>query len=412
MTGYSKNMKKWIAIFIITVFYLQMNLISSPQREDDIVKQFQKAKNMFLNGEYLDSKNRIEMIIDIIDGKRTEMKAVLGKCYLLLGAIYERENNLPLAEENYRKAREIYETMFLDDVELKDLPIYQKIVKGKDASAANGTISQEVVKKKKKFPWYWVVGGVVAVGVTLILLLNKKKSYDTDVLGIQWVDVPKGEFQMGDNFNDGVGNLDERPVHTVYLDDYKISKFEVTFQQYDTYCESENQKKPDDKGWGRGDRPVIYISWYEAKAFCDWLSLKTGKNICLPTEAQWEKAARGTDQRKFPWGNTDPNCDIANYSTCVDRTMPVGSYPRGVSPYGAYDMAGNVYEWCFDWFDEGYYAISPKNNPTGPSTGELRVCRGSSYLTYIDQLRCCNRTAVLPTIDSNHRLGFRICWNE
>lgn len=409
MAGNSKIMKKWVTMFVIFVFCLQINMISSPQREDDIVKQFQKAKNMFLNGEYVDSRKRIEMIIDIIDGKRTEMKAVLGKCYLLLGAIYERENNLPLAEENYRKAWEIYETMFLEDVELKDLPIYSKLVKKEDSSTKSGKIEQEVVKKKKKFPWYWVAGGVIAVGVTLILLLNKKKSYDTDVLGIQWVDVPKGEFQMGDNFNDGVGNIDERPVHTVYLDDFKISKFEVTFKQYDAYCEAASQIKPDDCGWGREDRPVININWEEANAFCEWLSLKVGKNIHLPTEAQWEKAARGTDQRKFPWGNSNPNCNIANYSTCVDRTMPVGSYPGGLSPYGAYDMAGNVYEWCSDWFGEGYYAISPRNNPTGPSTGEVRVCRGGGYLTYIDQIRSCNRTADPPN-EFNRRLGFRICW--
>ena len=417
MIHYSKNLKKWIASFVIAVFCLQMNLMSYPQREDDIVKQFQKAKNMFLSGEYLDSKKRIEMIIDIIDEKRVEMKTILGKCYLLLGAIFERENNLQLAEENYRKAREIYETMFLEDVELMDLPIYQKIVKGEglSLSAEAGKIEQVVVKRKKKFPWLWVAGGVVvAVGVTVFLLLNKKKShYDTDVLGIQWIDIPKGEFLMGDNFNDGEGAIDEQPVHTVYLDAYKMSKYEVTFQQYDTFCESTGRNKPNDNRFGRGDHPVIYVTWDDARAFCDWLSRETGKNIHLPTEAQWEKAARGTDRRKYPWGNTTLSCDLANYEPCVKHTMPVGSYPGGVSPYGVYDMAGNVYEWCYDWYDAGYYSISSKNNPTGPSTGGVHVCRGGGYLSYAEKLRCCNRTSY-PTPNSpdiHVHLGFRICWD-
>jgi formylglycine-generating enzyme required for sulfatase activity len=413
MVHNSKNLKKWIASFVIAVFCLQMNLMSWPQRENDIIKQFQKAKNMFLSGEYLDSKKRIEVIIDIIDEKRVEMNTVLGKCYLLLGAIYERENNPQLAEENYRKAREIYETIFLEDVEMKDLPIYQKIMKGEGLSLSDtgGKIEQVVVKRKKKFPWLWVAGGVVvAVGVTILLLNKKKSHYDTDVLGIQWIDIPRGEFLMGDNFNDGEGEINEQPVHTVFLDAYKISKFEVTFQQYDTFCEATGRNKPDDKGWGRGDRPVIFVTWDDAKAFCDWLSRETGNNIHLPTEAQWEKAARGTDRRKYPWGNTAPSCDLTNYDLCLSHTMPVGSYPGGVSPYGAYDMAGNVWEWCSDWYDAGYYSISPGHNPTGPAAGVDRVNRGGAYTSLYTQLRCSNRNSALPSKFMNH-LGFRICWD-
>lgn len=409
----SRNLKKWIASFVIAAFCLQMNIMLCPQREDDIVKQFQKAKNMFLSGEYPGARKRVEMIIDVIDEKWAEMKTILGKCYLLLGAICERENDLQSAKENYRKAREIYETMFLEDVELKDLPIYQKIVKGEglSLSATAGKIEQVVVKRKKKFPWLWVAGGVVvAVGVTILLLNKKKSHYDTDVLGIQWIDIPQGEFRMGDNFNDGEGAIDEQPVHTVYLDAYKISKYELTFKQYDTFCEATGRNKPDDRGWGRGDRPVIIVSWDDAKAFCDWLSRETGKNIHLPTEAQWEKAVRGTDQGKYPWGNATLSCDLANYDPCLNRTMPVGSYPGGVSPYGLYDMAGNAYEWCSDWYDDGYYSISPKNNPTGPSTGKERVCRGGGYLSDSSKLRNSNRT-FLPPSESNKHSGFRICWD-
>ncbi|MDQ1350146.1 MAG: hypothetical protein QG657_447 [Acidobacteriota bacterium] len=409
----SRNFKKWIASIVIAAFCLQMNLILCPQREDDIVKQFQKAKNMFLSGEYPDARKRIEMIIDVIDGKWVEMKTILGKCYLLLGAIYERENNLQLAKENYHKAREIYETMFLEDVELRNLPLYQEIVKGEEPSVSSegGKIEQVKVKRKKKFPWLLVAGGVVVtVGITIFLLTKKKSHYDTDVLGIQWMDIPKGEFRMGDNFNDGEGTIDEQPVHTVYLDAYKISKYEVTFKQYDTFCEATGRNKPNDSRFGRGDHPVINVTWDDAKAFCEWLSGKTGKNIQLPTEAQWEKAARGTDQRKYPWGNTIPTCNIANFITCIKGTMPVGSYPGGVSPYGVHDMAGNVYEWCSDWFAEGYYAVSSGNNPTGPAAGNERVCRGGSYTSYYDQLRSSNRVSILPS-EFNPRVGFRICWD-
>ena len=205
-------------------------------------------------------------------------------------------------------------------------------------------------KKKKKFPVLLVAAGVAVVVVAILLLTKKKKdtttnnpnrNYDINVLGITWIDIPAGDFQMGDNFNEG--NSDERPVHTVYLDYYKVSRYEVTFDQYDRFCDDTGRRKPDDLGWGRGNRPVIDVSWDDANAFCDWLSQKTGKNIHLPTEAQWEKAARGTDQRRYPWGNSSPDSTKCNYDQNEMRTQPVGSYPPGVSPYGVHDMAGNVW---------------------------------------------------------------------
>ena len=106
----------------------------------------------------------------------------------------------------------------------------------------------------------------------------------------------------------------------------------------------------------RGTRPVLLDSWDDAYDFCLWLSEKTGKKIHLPTEAQWEKAARGTDQRKYPWGNTEPNCGLANFNNCLSGTQPVGSYPAGASPYGVMDMAGNAMEWTGDQFLETMYS--------------------------------------------------------
>jgi len=239
-------------------------------------------------------------------------------------------------------------------------------------------------------------------------------------IGIEWVEIPSGSFQMGDNFNEG--NSDERPVHSVYLDAYYISKYEVTFDQYDTFCEETGRNKPDDRGWGRGDRPVIYVDWNDAKDFCDWLSQKTGEDIHLPTEAQWEKAARGTDQRRYPWGNGEPNGNRVNFADIntdfkwkdksvndgYKYTAPVGSYPAGKSPYGVHDMAGNVWEWCQDWYDSDYYDYSPSHNPQGPSSGSPRVTRGGSWYNNASPLRSAYRYSFTPSL-SNSSVGFRLC---
>lgn len=226
---------------------------------------------------------------------------------------------------------------------------------------------------------------------------------------IAWVDVPAGWFKMGDNFDEGWWW--EKPVHNVYLSGYYISKYEVTFELYDIFCDATGCEKPDDHGWGRGQRPVINVTWFDAKDFCDWLSDKTGKDIHLPTEAQWEKAARGTDQRRYPWGNSAPNNNRANYNENVGKTMPVGSYPAGISFYGAYDMAGNVWEYCLDWYDPNYYSYSPSHNPQGPSSGSKRVTRGGSWHTTTKLIRSIDRNSCLP-YNSTHLFGIRICMEK
>jgi formylglycine-generating enzyme required for sulfatase activity len=228
----------------------------------------------------------------------------------------------------------------------------------------------------------------------------------TLVLYMEWVTIPAGEFQMGDNFNEG--DADELPVHTVYLDSYKISKYEVTFDQYDRFCEKTGRSKPNDEGWGRGTRPVINVSWHDIRAFCEWMSQNSGKNIHVPTEAQWEKAARGTDQWRYPWGNGAPSCTLANHSGCERRTEPVGSHPQGVSFYGVHDMAGNVWEWCSDWYSPTYYSISPWNNPLGPVSGSTRVLRGGAWLSLAYDLRSANRYDFDPS-KPHRKIGIRLC---
>jgi len=224
--------------------------------------------------------------------------------------------------------------------------------------------------------------------------------------GIVMVYIPPGKFMMGADD----GRADERPSHEVDLDSYWIGKYEVTFTQYDRYCEEAGKTKPDDKGWGRENRPVIDVSWNDAAAYCEWLSGKTGLKFKVPTEAQWEKAARGTDGRKYPWGNDDPNENLANFNSNnrnIGQTHPVGSHPQGASPYGLLDMAGNVLEWCYDWYDEKYYCIKfPPKNPKGPQCGPYRILRGGGWYFDASQLRCTFRNG---DNQPHNFVGFRLC---
>lgn len=187
--------------------------------------------------------------------------------------------------------------------------------------------------------------------------------------------VPAGEFTMGDNTDPNA------PIHTVYLSGYYIDKYEVTNGAY-KLCVNTHVCEPPKKGlltkrsyYGNlefNDYPVIYIDWNMANAYCLW------RGDHLPTEAEWEKAARGTKERTYPWGN-NISCDKANYGECVGDVTKVGSYEKGKSFYGIYDTAGNVWEWVNDWYDEQYYKNSPSSNPSGPDSGTYRVLKGGSW---------------------------------
>jgi formylglycine-generating enzyme required for sulfatase activity len=207
--------------------------------------------------------------------------------------------------------------------------------------------------------------------------------------GAPMVLVPAGEFTMGSP--DGVGEKEEHPQHTVDLDAFYIDQYEVTTEQYAQFMSATGHSAPE--FWDQvdssrdGKKPVIGINWDDAQTYCDW----AGKR--LPTEAEWEKAARGTDQRTYPWGDTNPDSRIANFGkdwdseVYAERLKAVGSYERGKSPYGAYDMVGNVSEWGADWYDKDYYGKSPQKNPHGPSSGVLKVLRGGSWLDSLTYLR-------------------------
>jgi formylglycine-generating enzyme required for sulfatase activity len=233
---------------------------------------------------------------------------------------------------------------------------------------------------------------------TIVNVFGGANDYDTKVLGIEWAKIPAGEFKMGSN----KGKINEKPVHTVYIDTYYLSKHVVTFAQYDVFCEDTRRKKPDDSGWDRGNRPVINVDWHDAATFCQWLSKKTGKNIHLPTEAQWEKACRaGSSEERY--GDINK---IAWYDkNSGKKTHPVGK--KQANKYGLYDMLGNVYELCSDWYSNKYYSNSPSKNPSGPSSGSFRVTRGGSWLSNDRAVRAANRR-YSPSSFRYYDLGFRL----
>ncbi|MBC8231218.1 PEGA domain-containing protein [bacterium] len=212
--------------------------------------------------------------------------------------------------------------------------------------------------------------------------------------------IPAGEFSMGSNDGDD----HENPVHTVYLDAFYMDKHEVTVGQYKKFLQATGHKAPN---WSdvsqvspTDNHPIIYVSWNDAQAYCKW----PGKR--LPTEAEWEKAARGgLVGKKYPWGDSIDSSK-ANYNWNVDSTTPVGKYPP--NGYGLYDMAGNVREWCSDLYDKNYYSSSPRNNPPGAASGSSRVVRGGSRLSTNSPLRAAYRYYYGPK-HMHHGLGFRSC---
>ena len=210
------------------------------------------------------------------------------------------------------------------------------------------------------------------------------------------------------------GLHDQRPMHLVSIDAFWIDRLEVTNRQYNECVRSDRCRLPGeassstrDNYYGDpryADYPVIYVSWADADNFCRW----TGGR--LPTEAEWEYAARGTSEDSYPWGNGTPGCGMANVDGCRSDTTEVGSYPSGESWVDVLDLSGNVWEWVYDWYDSLYYARSAAENPRGPSQGTERVARGGSWLTGDDDARSTFRHNIRPEIRGND-IGFR-CVHE
>ena len=245
--------------------------------------------------------------------------------------------------------------------------------------------------------------------------------------------IPAGEFEMGSTDAEVDALVaectecepdwfeQEQPAHTVYLDAYWIDQTEVTNAQYDKCVAAGACSTPPECDWGestfgdaaKADHPVVCVGWQAAEDYCRWAGGQ------LPTEAQWEKAARGSDGRRYPWGNKfdgtllnycDAQCEYDQRDETYDDgfpvTAPVGSFPAGATPYGVLDMAGNVWEWVADWFSEDYYAMSLAENPLGPDEGTQRVVRGGSWFTDGMGSRAANRFQTIPATHFG-LLGFR-----
>jgi len=223
---------------------------------------------------------------------------------------------------------------------------------------------------------------------------------------IQWVSIPAGTFKMGSPENE-FGRETGEIQHSVTLSGFRMSKYEITFDQYDQFCAATGRNKPDDSGWGRGSRPVINISWIDAMAFAEWM------NCRLPTEAEWEYACRAGTSTPFNTGeniltseaNYDGTYPYHNFKQgeLRGKTLPVGSFQPNA--WGLFDMHGNVWEWCQDWLTQ--YSADPQTNPKGASHGNLHIGRGGSWKNTAQRCRSAYRYGRGPTHKSNV-LGFRL----
>jgi formylglycine-generating enzyme required for sulfatase activity len=225
----------------------------------------------------------------------------------------------------------------------------------------------------------------------------------------QMVAIPAGSFEMGDLSGKG-GNSDEKPVHVVKLKGFRLSRFEVTFEQYDVYADAAGRPRPSDEGWGRGSHPVINVSWYDAQGFIAWLNTATGHRYRLPSEAEWEYAARAGSRTDYPWGNDFDriwtNGASPDENDTLGTTMPVGSFPA--NSWGLRDMIGNVWEWTQDC-SRHYYDGAPVDGSArveGDCVG--RMVRGGAWALSPYCLRVSYRfgaVASRPEVNTGFRLA-------
>jgi formylglycine-generating enzyme required for sulfatase activity len=223
---------------------------------------------------------------------------------------------------------------------------------------------------------------------------------------IEWVSIPAGTFTMGSPTSE-VERSKNETQHQVTLSAYMMSKYEITFGQYDLFCNSTGRKKPRDEGWGRENHPVINVSWEDATAFADWMGCR------LPTEAEWEFAARAETSTPFNTGNnlttSQANYDGNNpYNNNAKgefrkKSLPVGSF--AANEYGLFDMHGNVWEWCSDLY--GAYSAAPQTDPKGAISGKSRVRRGGGWNDYARRCRSAYRDNVNPAY-SDYSIGIRL----
>jgi len=411
---------------------LRGDVYSIPWKNDG--KIVETCTTMYSGGDY---DRMIRLAEEILNDESELIPSVRAGLLILLAVVYEKKGENNISEERMRELKNILDRGDVDEVpalpgiDLESLSAYEIVFeespmfKYKDPTEVSKMIEENVVyaprksieqkqveRKKKKLPWLLVIGAVLVVGTAAVIILTAGKDHGPVIPEIEWVKIPAGEFLMGDNFYEG--DSDELPVHAVYLDEYYISKCEITYRQYNAYRKDTDQPEiPTTMRVNSPFLPITNVSWNDAVQFCRWLSSKTGQNIQLPTEAQWEKAARGTGQLRFPWGNSPADCGkAAMYGCGMHSEMPssfyeTGKYVEGQSPYGVFEMAGNAIEWVRDWYDPNYYNHSPQDNPTGPGSGIYRVARGGGIASSGNELRSANRIFYRPEYYAVD-VGFRI----
>jgi len=219
------------------------------------------------------------------------------------------------------------------------------------------------------------------------------------------IPIPEGWFLMGCDS----GRDNEQPVHRVWVDDFLLAACQVTNADYARFLRDTRSLGPpfwNDPNLNHAEQPVVGVSWFEAVRYCEWLSAQTGRRFRLPTEAEWERAARGgLDGALFPWGDGPPEA-LPGYA---DRwkTGPEPVARAAPNAFGLFNMCDNVHEWCADWYAPGYYAVSPDRNPRGPETGDRRASRGGSWRHHIKISRCAARSSI-PREFQYADYGFRV----
>ena len=219
------------------------------------------------------------------------------------------------------------------------------------------------------------------------------------------VRIPEGWFLMGSEN----GQDNERPVHRVWVDALELAATQVSRWEYSKFLAATGRREPptwDDRNFSLPEQAVVGVSWFDAVAYCEWLSLTTSRQFRLPTEAEWERAARGgIEQQLYPWGN-DPPETLTNYSArWKTGPEPVGRAEQNA--FGLFDIGANVHEWCADWFDPNYYGASEEHNPQGPAKGTRRSSRGGSWRHYTKVSRCAARSSIPPEFQYAD-YGFRV----
>jgi formylglycine-generating enzyme required for sulfatase activity len=274
----------------------------------------------------------------------------------------------------------------------------------------------EVPERLRRWQWVDLFQGE---GYERLLRALRARAESLGVARYPWepemVLIPAGEFLMGsDPRKDKDASGDEQPQHTLYLPDYYIARTPVTNAQYAAFVQATGYEQPwhwegEKPPQGREDHPVVYVYWHDAVAYCNWLSEVTGRDYRLPSEAEWEKAARGTDGRIYPWGSKPPGEGRCNSGNKVGESTPVGRYsPQGDSPYGCADMAGNVWEWTRSLY--GGYPYDPGDGREDLEAGQdvLRVLRGGSFLSVAWDVRCAFRGWGPPDDRRGGDGGFRV----